>query len=281
MVLARVNGEPVTQAEVHRLLLNPAARAELQQELGIRERDARALQRLAVDKLVAHRLLLQEARRRNFTVSNAEFDRALVKLRRRFDDLKQFGAWMDARGLNDRSLLDTIRQELLIIRATQVLFDGVTVSEDEVRAYYEAHKPALKTAGAVRLQMIAVHDEAAAEAIVQAAKGGADFGKLARESSLGLRAARGGDTEWVRRDGLPALLREALSAAKVGQIIGPLPASGGFRIVRLVAERPGITRSLAEVRPSIVARLLEDKRKTVFAAWRKEQEKLAKVEVLN
>ena len=280
-VVARVNGERVTQAEVQRLLVNPAVRAELEQELGAGERDAKALPRLALDKLIGQRLLLQEARRRNLRVTDKESDDALLKLRRRFRDLKEFGAWMHERGLDDRSLFETIRNELLIKRVAAALIEGVKLSENQIRAYYEAHKHEQQTSGAVHLRVIAVRDRAVADDIVLAAKNGADFGKLAREKSIGRRAAKGGDTEWMSRDRLPPLLRQALGRAKLGEVVGPIPAGNDFRVVQLVAARSPEPKSLAEVRPRIERRLLLETQKDFLAAWRREQEKRSKVELLD
>ena len=111
--MARVNGEPVTRDEVQRLLADPRARRQLQQELGVPEPDSTALEGLAVQKLIKNRLILQEARRREITVTEQDISRATAALRHRFKDLKNFGAWLTAQGLNDITLRETVRAQIL------------------------------------------------------------------------------------------------------------------------------------------------------------------------
>jgi len=77
-VVARVNGEPVTRSELQRILADPVTRRQLQQELGVSEPDSKELDRLALQKLISRRLVLQEAGRRNFTVTERELDQALA-----------------------------------------------------------------------------------------------------------------------------------------------------------------------------------------------------------
>jgi len=278
-VVARVNGEAVTRPELQRLLDAPVPRGQLEQELGVRMVDSKAVERLALQKLIQRRLLLQEARRRNIRVTNQEYDEALSALRRRFKDLRSFGVWMKERGLDDKSLSETIRTDILMTRVRAALVEEVRLTDEQVKEYYEALKNDLKTAGKVRLRIIAVKDKGAAEQIMAALKIGADFSRLARERSLGRRAAQGGDTGWVNPRTLPSPLQEAVGTMKPGETAGPLQRGAEFLIVRLEGRRPVKTKSLAEVRPEIERLLLPAKQQEVYQAWLTGQEEKAKIEV--
>ena len=280
-VVARVNGEVVTERDARRVLGDPLARRQLQHDLGFRASDANALYRLAVKKLIEHRLLLQEARRRKLAVSEQELDRAVVDVRRRFDDLKDLGKWMQVHELDDRSLFDTLRDDLLIKRAAIALVEGVQVSDKEVAAYYESHKEELRGAGQFRLQIIVVESkDVAQQLLMDVYAGGEDFGQLARVRSRGTRAARDGDTGWVSWKDIPPPLREVVRGLKIGQTGGPIGSGTDYRLVRLTGHRPGPTRSLADVRPEIERRAHEEKQKRVYEAWRAEQEQKSKIEWL-
>ena len=280
-VVARVNGEVVTEGDARRVLSDPSTRRQLQQDLGFRATDANALYRLAVKKLVEHQLLLQEARRRKLEVSEQELDRAVLDVRRRFDDLKGLGAWMKVHELNDRSLFDVLRDELLIKRAAIALVQGVQVSDKEIKDYYESHKEELRGPGQFRLQIIVVESkEVAQQLLMDVYVGGADFGQLARARSRGTRAERGGDTGWVSWKDIPPPLREVVRGLKIGQTGGPIGNGTDYRLVRLTGHRPGPIRTLAEVRPEIQRRAHEAKQKSVYEAWRAEQEQKSKIEWL-
>src|SRR6266545_4392619 len=252
-ILARVNGEPVTREDMQRLL---------------------------VRRLIDRRLILQEAGRRKFTVPQQDMDAALTALRGRFDDLKSFGMWMHERGLDDKSLFDTLRTDMLMKRVTAALVEKVRPTHAQVQEYYEAHKEDLKTPGEVRLRIIAVKDKAAAQEIVAALQRGENFQRLARERSIGIRAAKGGDSGWVAVATLPPPLRQAVDALKVGEANGPLQKDAEFLIVGLAGRRPGRTKTLDEARAEIERGLLPARQQEVFQAWLKEQEEKSKIEVL-
>jgi parvulin-like peptidyl-prolyl isomerase len=279
-VVARVNGETVTRAQFDRMVANPLTLRQARQELGVEEPDRKELERLAMRKLVHLRLLVQEAGRRKITVPQKELDEAITALRRRFDDLKDFGAWVKQQGLNDPELFETVRTDMLAKRVTAALAKGVRLTEDEAREYYEAHKEELIIGEEVRIRIIAVKDKAAAEEIVAALRKGEDFGRLARQRSLGMRAAQGGDTGWVDSRTLPPLLQTAVGPLSAGDAVGPLKKGDEeFLIVGLRGRRPLRAKSLAEARPEIERRLMPAKHRMVVEAWLTQQERESKIEM--
>jgi len=276
-IVARVNGEPVTRGEVDRVLAE-ARRHQPQQEPGGREEDSKALVRSAVRKLIVRRLMLQEAGRRNFAVTEHDLDQAAAAFRRRFQDVQSFAEWMKERDLDEKSLRENIRTEILLNRVRAALVEGVRFTDQQVQEYYQAHRGDLKTAGEVRLRMIGVKNKAAADEILAALQKGADFGRLAGERSM-VRAAQGGDMGWVNPQTLRLPLREAIGTLRVGETGGPLQNGAGFLLVRVEGRRPARTMSLAEARPQIERRLLAAKQQEVLQAWLAAQEKKSKIEV--
>jgi len=278
-IVARVNGEPVTRVDLQRVLTDPRSQHRIQQELGGKKPDSKELDRLGLQKLIQQRLLLQEAGRRNLTVTEQELDQAIAALRSRFKDLKDFGAWMHERNLNDQSLFEAVRAEMLTVRVRAALVEEVRVTGKQVEEYYEVHKNELKTDGDVRLRIIAVRDKSTAEKILAELKKGGNFTALARKRSVGMRAAQGGDTGWVKPHSLPPPLRNAVDALKAGEVVGPLQKDAEFLIVGLAGRRDAQTKSLAEARPEIEKRLLAGKQQETIRAWLTEQEKKSKIEL--
>jgi len=278
-IVARVNGEPVTRGEMQRLLADPLVHRQLQWELGVRGQDRKAWERLAVQKLIHRQLILQEARRREVTVTREDLSQATTALRRHFKDLKSFGAYLQARGLDDQSLQEMLRNDILMTRVRDALVKEVRVTEKQVQEYYAGHKAELKTAEAVRLRVIAVQDKKAADEIMAAVRKGEDFARLAQERSKGSHAAQGGDMGWVSPRTLPSPLRETVGTLKAGETRGPLQSGTAFLLVRVEDRRPAQPMSLAEARPEIERRLLAAQQQEMLQAWATEQEKKAKIEV--
>jgi len=278
-ILARVNGEPVSRIELQRLLDDPLERDRFQKEPGAQDPDSKELERLALQKLIHRRLFLQEGARRNLTVSDEELDQAITALRRRFPDLKSFGKWMKESGLDDSSLFDTVREQMLMTRVWDELVEEVRLTEKEVQDYYETHKENLIIGEEVRLRLIAVNSMAEAKEILLALKNGENFSRLARERSIGKRAARGGDTGWVDPLTLPQPLREIVSGLKEGDASRPLQKNTDeFLIVGLQGRRLVRAKSLTEARPEIERRLLPAKQQEAVQSWLADQEEKSKIE---
>jgi parvulin-like peptidyl-prolyl isomerase len=277
-VVARVNGEPVTEAELKRLLSAPAERQRLVKELGVEDPEDAALERLAMSELVHRRLILQEARRRGFTASERELDKEIASLRSRFGDLGSMGVWMKEQGLDDHSLFDAIRDELLAARVRGALVEKVRLGEEQVQQYRAEHEEDLKTEE-VWLQIIAVKERATAERILAALRKGEDFGALARQHSVGLRARQHGDMGWVDANTLGPPLREAVRALQTGEARGPLVRGDVLLIVRLEARRSAAMSPVA-ARFEIERRLLPAAQRQAVQSWLSEQEAKADIETL-
>jgi parvulin-like peptidyl-prolyl isomerase len=279
-IVARVNGDPVTRKQFDRMVANPLTLRQAQRELGVEEPDRKELERLAMRKLVHLRLLVQEAGRREISVTQKELDESITALRRRFDDLKDFGTWVKQQHLNDPELFETVRTDMLAERVTAALVEGVSVTEEQAHRYFEAHRDDLIVGAEVRLRIIAVAEKAEAEEIMAAVRKGEPFDRLARRRSMGRLAEKGGDTGWVAFRALPSPLREAAAELKPGEVGGPLEKGPGeFLIVGLQDRRPVRAKSLVEARPEIERRLLPEKQREVIEAWLAEQEKKAKIEM--
>ncbi|OGP75886.1 MAG: hypothetical protein A2W09_00300 [Deltaproteobacteria bacterium RBG_16_50_11] len=279
-IVARVNGQPVPRSELQRTLSDPGTLRQFQQEHGVREMESKELERSALQKLINCYLLLQEADRRNITVTEQDLDQALIALRRSFKDLRDFGMWMKERGLDDKSLFETIRVDMVIKRVTGELVKDVRPTEKEVQDYYAGHKEDLTIGVDVRLRIIVVKSQAAAEEILAALRKGENFSRLARARSLGPHAAQGGDMGWVNFQALPPPLQRAVGMLKAGDVSGPLQKNiDEFLIVGLEGQRPVRAKSLAEARPEIERRLLPSKQQEVIQGWLGEQNKNSKIEV--
>jgi parvulin-like peptidyl-prolyl isomerase len=185
---------------------------------------------------------------------------------------------LKANGLDETSLRELVRAEILMSRVKSALVEDVRVAEAQIEEYYETHKEDLKTGEEVRLRIIAVEEQTAAARIAAAWRNGEDFEHLARERATGVRAAQVGDGGWVGLESLTPALRETIGTLKIGEIGGPLPRDGEFLVARLEERRPARMKTLPEARRDIERYLLATKREAALLAWLAEQEKQAKIE---
>ncbi|HEV7652148.1 MAG TPA: peptidylprolyl isomerase [Actinophytocola sp.] len=71
----------------------------------------------------------------------------------------------------------------------------------------------------------------------------------------------------LRRGELTGPVEDAVFAARAGDLVGPVRSPLGVHTFEIVEVRPARTKSLAEVAPSIEARLLSAARRRAFTAW--------------
>jgi peptidyl-prolyl cis-trans isomerase SurA len=86
--------------------------------------------------------------------------------------------------------------------------------------------------------------ESQARSVVDEARNGSDFGKLAITYSADQQALKGGQMGWGRIQELPGIFAQALSTAKKGDIIGPIRSGVGFHILK-VNDMRGQSQSLS------------------------------------
>jgi peptidyl-prolyl cis-trans isomerase D len=155
----------------------------------------------------------------------------------------------------------------------------VVVPEAEIAAFYQQSLSQYQTPAQVRASHILFKTEgkeekavqAAAEEVLKMAKApGADFAALAKKYSEDeSNNANGGDLDYFGRGRMVAEFEQAAFSMKNGEISNLVKTAFGFHIIKMVDNKPEMTRPLAEVRTE-----LEDQLK-----WQKAQaeaEKIAK-----
>ncbi|QKX18830.1 peptidyl-prolyl cis-trans isomerase [Microbulbifer sp. YPW1] len=278
-IVARVNGEPITWLAFERMRANPALVAESQRAATGSETSAQSLDLQALQRLIESRLLLQEAKSRQFTVAEKSVDHAVKSMRHKFADLKQFGIWMQAQGLTEPELFQSVRDDILVTQVTAALVQDIAVSEDEVKQFFEANRANWALPGDVRLRVIALNSRAAVDTIVQQLRQGADFIALAQRYSMGARSATGGDIGWVKAFQLPSPLREVVASLEAGQAYGPVQRGEDFLVVRLDERRPDQIRPFAEVQAEVKQQLLMARQRVAIASWLETQRAQSKIEI--
>ncbi|WP_437534304.1 peptidyl-prolyl cis-trans isomerase [Sorangium sp. So ce726] len=138
------------------------------------------------------------------------------------------------------------------------------VTDEEVRAYYEAHRDRFSSPAMVALWRILVATRGEAEAILAELKKDPSpqrFKDIAREKSLDKATSmRGGDLGFVASDGTtsepglkvdPGLLSAAAAVKDAELVPEPVPEGDGFAVLWRRQSRKPVSRSLEQEAPSI------------------------------
>ncbi len=107
--------------------------------------------------------------------------------------------------------------------------------------------------------------EAQAKAVLEKARGGADFAQLAKTSSKDDKAKTGGDWGLFDWKSLAAKETEAVGKLNQGQISDLIEPDGGVAILKVTEKSPAVTKTLAEVSVTIKGILEDQKARTIVA----------------
>jgi len=160
------------------------------------------------------------------------------------------------------------------------IFKGVTVSDDEVRAYYDAHKADYIAPEKRRVAHIVVPTREEAEAIEKEIEGGERFEKLVSKSTDTDSAKKLGDLGWVTRTDAAGEL-EAVFSLPEGEISKPIESKYGFHIFVVRKIVTGEPLEFDEVKDKIRKRLLEQKERDKRKVWVQKLRDTAKIEINN
>jgi peptidyl-prolyl cis-trans isomerase C len=159
----------------------------------------------------------------------------------------------------DKNILSQVEQKRNELIAKQLhrieAVEKVSVTEADLRAFYEEHPDESRVPAAVMLQEILVKTEEEAKRLIEQIQNGADMGALARQHSLrsGTRE-RGGKTRPVTRDN-PQFgpVAQVAFDAPIGVLQGPVQVPAGFSIFKVLDRREERMRSFEEVRRTLEA----------------------------
>jgi peptidyl-prolyl cis-trans isomerase SurA len=250
-IVAVVNSEPITNSEVR------ARMARFEQQLaqqGATPPPRQQLLREVVDRMITEKAQLQLARETGVRADDALVDQAELSVARQNGiDVAELRRRLTADGMNVTQFREDLRNQILLQRLRdRELESRVKVSELDIDQYLREQQqrggdPALTEMNIAHI-LVAVPEaatpaqvaqaQAKAQGLVQRARAGEDFSKLARENSDATGAAGNGGVVGMRTaDRLRQPFVEATRDLKDGGVTDALRSAAGFHIVKVLEKR--------------------------------------------
>jgi peptidyl-prolyl cis-trans isomerase C/foldase protein PrsA len=261
--VAEVNGEQISRQEFDRELRQEAGGSKAFEALSASA--VEALRREVLRTLIDRTLLLRAAQQVNVFVSPQELEREVLRLR---SDYPSDG-FERALAEGQLSLAELKRKTgaLLAIEKLfqQQVYSQVTVTEDQVRRYYEEHPGEFEQPEQVRAAQIVVKTMDEARQIQRQLRSGQTFAELARKHSLSPDAKLGGDLGFFPRGRMPPQFDEVAFKLPINQVSDIVSTPYGFHLFKILAKKQASRRPLREAHGQIEQRLLADKRERAQA----------------
>ncbi|MEI5906777.1 peptidylprolyl isomerase [Bacillus spongiae] len=206
-VVVKTNAGNITQDDLYKELLEVNGAAVL-------------------EKMIQEKLLKD-----NYSVSEKEIDSELKTVKEQFSSDEEFEAALASSGLDEDTFKEQIEMNLLQEKA---ITDGVKVTDEELKTYFEENKDEFTLATASH---ILVEDENTAKEIKKQLEDGEDFAKIAQEKSTDPGSAQNGGSlgEFKKGDMVPEFSEVAFSI-ELNKISEPVKSQFGYHIIK-VTER--------------------------------------------
>ena len=176
--------------------------------------------------------------------------------------------------------LAAARRAMLAQASMRKTIEGITVSDDEARKFYDDN-PQLFTQGErVHARHILVSDDETLAKVQEALKAGTSFDAVAKEYSIDPgSAANGGDLGEFPKGVMVKEFEEAAFALKnPGDVSKPVKTQFGWHIIKLEEHLPESPAPFEQVKPRILQDLKDQKTQQVLMDRSKELEEVYKVE---
>lgn len=229
-VLATVGNKEITQGDVEMVLrtLDPQRAMQFYSEEGKKK---------LVEELVSQELFFLDAKTQKLD-ENADF-------------------------LKEAAVL---KENLLKQYAINLLLQEVSISEEEVKAYYDKHQDKFIEPESVRASHILVEDEAAAEAVLKEINEGLSFEEAAKKYSKCPSNAKGGDLGFFTKGKMVPEFEAAAFNMNEDEISQPVKTQFGSHIIKVLEKKASETRPYEAVRDQLAQQLLSLKQQEVYYA---------------
>jgi peptidyl-prolyl cis-trans isomerase SurA len=230
------------------------------------ERAARAasLRREVLDRLIDEHLVEQQATELKLSVSSEDIDRTIEEIKKEHGLTDaQLAQELRGQAMDMKSYRQMLKQQIKRMRVVNIAVGSkVTVSDSDVQGYYDRHMKSGDSQVKASHIFIAIPENAdaatvldkerIAKKLLDRAKAGEDFAKLAKEFSEDpATRTEGGDLGYFGKDMLPKPIEEMVFAMKVGEVRGPVRADRGFHVIKLVDRRAKDVKPLTDVKEEL------------------------------
>jgi parvulin-like peptidyl-prolyl isomerase len=280
-VVAIVNDEVITLSELNSAF--EPFRANVVGSFTGAERDRVLAENrmLLLNRMIDNLLIEQQSRKVGIVIGDEEVISAIRDLLKRRklsqDDLQKA---LEREGTTMEMYKKGLRDQLMRIKLIQREIKArVTVSDEEIGAYYLKHRQIYEGKEAVRIRQILfplpkegtdadkAKIRADAEAVHKLLLSGEPFERLSARSSQGSAAATGGDIGYIEKGMILPEVEEVAFGLSLNQVSGIIESPVGLHIIMVIDRRGAGFKNIESVREEIREKIDQEKMEKKFDEW--------------
>jgi peptidyl-prolyl cis-trans isomerase SurA len=271
-IIARVNNEIITRSEYDKARQKEGedAKFECQNRCTPEQLQAAVeeVQKNTLRTLVDQSLLVQRAKDMGVSVEPEVIKRLdAIRTENKLPTMEALEDAVKSQGMNFEDFKNNIKNTLLTQRViSSEVGSHITVSDEEVSKYYEAHKAEFVRPEQVALREIVVSTEGKkpeelpdlkkkAETALKRVQDGEDFGEIAKRLSDGSTKSQGGFLGVYKRGELSKELEDKVFQMKRNQLTEVMETKQGYLVLQVLEHYDEGEQALAKVKNEIMDRL--------------------------
>lgn len=166
-----------------------------------------------------------------------------------------------------QKILASAKRDILAQMAMGEALKGIEVTEEEVKAYYDANAQQFTKGATVNAKHILTDSEEKCAAILESiVKEEKTFEDAAKESSTCPSGAKGGDLGEFGRGQMVKEFEDVAFDAEIGHVVGPVKTQFGYHLIKVEKKNEASAVPFEEVKEQIRAQLLQQKQNEAYTA---------------
>ncbi len=280
-IVAIVNDDVITLSELN----------EMTRYLTHQNNVSLEVKRKVLDDLINSRLALQQAEKMGIKVEDKEIEATIKGMLQQngmtLEDLKKD---LSQNGISFPEYKKWLKEQIVKSKLLALEVQGkVTVTDEEIKQYYQSYKDKYKGFTKYHLRHILLMAPQGDEGsqleelknkILELLKQGIPFSEVAKKYSQAPTAPEGGDLGWIKEKDLAPEIKSALKDLKPGQFSAWINTEAGYQIIQLVEKKHTPDKSLSAVKDEIYQVLYKKKMEQRYKNWLQQLRKQAYIQIL-
>lgn len=232
-----------------------------------------------LQNMIVQTLLLQDARNKKIEIGPEEIDAHISAIKNKHGE-QVFQSALQQQGMTEEEYKKELSEQMMISKLRDEITKDITVTDEEVKNYYDTHKEEFSNPETIKTRHILVKSREEAQKVKERLKKGEDFAKVAREVSIdpGTKE-QGGDLGYFSRGKMVKPFEDAAFALKKkGDISDIVQTQFGFHIIKLEDRKPAEVLSFDSAKEKAQNLLRKEKEDKTFAGYIENLKSNAKIE---
>jgi parvulin-like peptidyl-prolyl isomerase len=232
-----------------------------------------------LQNMIIQTLLLQDAKSKKIEVSQQEIDSHISAIKNKYGE-QVFQSALQQQGITEEEYRKDLSDQMIISKLRDDITKNITITDEEVKNYYETHKDQFSNPETIRARHILVKSMDEAKKVKERLKKGEDFAKVAREVSVDTGTKDlGGDLGYFSRGKMAKPFEDAAFALKKkGDISDIVQTEFGFHIIKLEDRKPAEVLSFESAKEKAQNLLKKEKEEKAFGDYIENLKNNAKIE---